>query len=519
MQTTSSVFEKHASGSLRPLQYQVRASFDKAFDDDIDFFQLDSSLLNGGDVLAPSDNAVIQLWDKYEYQDISKRVIGVEVQSEQTEPYSIVLSMADITLNNYDGYFTPNSDSPVGEYILPRRPFRVLMGFGHDVVPLFIGLSTKSPRIDKQSRTVQFHCIDFLSYLFEQKIDQTITLLDYSTSEILAYLFDHLGLLSSQYDLDPVSFNRINYFYAEKGQSLGDIIRPLMEAEQGRLWLSELGVIKFLNRQNYPTASVATFNQSNVIDYSDSGDTSIINYAKITSEVLEEKIDQKIWELAAPEFIKAGATIDIWANLDNPITEADTPVYLASPEEKSYFTSTKDQVGEVVYEDVEVTSMDVFSTAVKLSFKNTGDSDAFLYEIVLFGNPVVVVDRIVVEESDDDSIEKYEEQRYELETNYIQSEDDAVSKAVIMVDDYKDFASAVELEVKGNPAYQIGDTATLNVDSYQGDHVITKLTNIMRDKRYTQLIRFKAKDPRQYFILSSDDTSMSLLNGTDVLSP
>src|SRR5690606_12714197 len=188
-------------------------SFDKEFDEDVTFFELNTSLLNGVDVLAPSDNSVIQEWDKYKYINLSDRVISVEVESEQTEPFSVVQSMADITFNNYDNFFTPKSGSSIQDYILPRRPFRILMGFGNEVVPIFVGLSTKLPEINKQSRTARFHCIDFLTFLFEQKIDDTIMLKDYSTGEILAYLLEHLGLLSSQYDIDPVSFNRINFFY------------------------------------------------------------------------------------------------------------------------------------------------------------------------------------------------------------------------------------------------------------------------------------------------------------------
>src|SRR5690606_2172560 len=104
---------------------------------------------------------------------------------------------------------------------------------------------------------------------------------------------------------------------------------------------------------------------------------------------------------------------------------------------------------------------------------------------------------------------------YEFETNYIQDRNDAVSKVSILVDDYKDVGSVIEFHAKGNPAVQIGDIGTIDLDGFQGDHVISKVINIMSIAGgYTQRIRATHKNPRTYFILNQ-----SLLNGSDVLSP
>lgn len=513
MQSVTPLFTSLATGQVRPLKWQVRASFVKAFDSDVDFFVLNTSTLDGTDVLSPIDNNVIQEWDKYEYIDYTDRVISVEVETEQTFPFSVVQAMADITFNNYDGLFTPNSASPIGSDILPRRPFRILLGFGKETIPVFVGLTTKMPEIDKASRTAKFHCIDFLTYLFEREIDQSITLIDYSTSEILDYMFQMLGLLPTQYNLDDVSFNRINFFYAEKGDRLGNIIRPLMEAEQGRLWLDEVGVIRFKNRQSYSETPVFTINNSNVIDYSDSGEDMVINYAKIKSTVLAEKPLQKIWELSAPELISPGSTATIWANLEDPATTVVTPI-LDTEIESSFFTPTIDDMGTMPYADISLTSIDVFSKAVKMVFTNSGTSPAHIYKLALWGNPVKVDDVIIVEDSDQPSIDALEEKRYELETNYIQNKNNAISKAAIIVEDYKDYASILELTIKGNPALQIGDMVTLNIDGFTGNFIIMKLVNILANKSLTQIIKVLGKSPLQYFILDQ-----SLLDGDRVLTP
>lgn len=268
MQTVSSKFNQLAQGSVRPISYQLRASFDKSFNDDVDFFILSSdseshSLLDGNDVLAPNDTNIIAQWDKYSYQDYTDRVISLEVTREIIEPYSIVQTMADVTLNNFDDYFTPDSGSPIDQYILPKRPFRIFMGFDGEVVQTFVGLSDKMPVIDKKAGTASFHLIDFLSIIFGKSVIEDTLLLDKTTSEILDILFQSLGLLSDQYVLDD-SFNRIPFFFVKKDDNLGTIINNLMEAEQGRLFLDELGIIRFLNRQNYNDTAVASHDHKEI---------------------------------------------------------------------------------------------------------------------------------------------------------------------------------------------------------------------------------------------------------------
>lgn len=513
MQTTSDQFTNHAQGQVTPLSWQLRASFDKTFDSSIDFFTLDTSLLDGDDVLAPSDNNIIAEWDKYIYSDFTDRVISIETTREILDPYSIVQSFADVTLNNYDDYFTPNSGSPIDQYILPKRPFRILMGFGGETVPVFVGLSEKMPTLDKVSRTATFHLIDFLSLIFDREIGETTMLLDSSTSEILDVLFQQVGLLPTQYELDD-SFNRIPFFFVKKGEKLGDIVRELMQAEQGRLYLDELGVIRFYNRQNYSTLSVYNFDSSNTLNYAVSNEDSIINYVKLEVDILELQNEQSVWSQAGQTYVRIGESVEIWADLNDPATSVTTPTYSAVPVEASHFITTQDLSGDIPYTGINLDSIDVFGSTVKLVFENVGSSNGYILSIDLWGTPVKQVDSVLVEEKDQDSIDQFDERLYEFKTKYIQKLSKAISMVGVMVDDYKDYGSLVDIDVKGNPALQIDDVVDLDLDGYQGDHVITKIVNGMGDGRYWQRLKAKFREPRQYFILDQ-----SLLDGTDVLLP
>lgn len=520
MQSTSSQFELLAKSAVRPIKAEVRVSFDKQIDPSITFFTLDQSLLDGPDILADDNHNVITEWDKYLYRDYSDRIISVEVNREELEPYSVVQAYADVTFDNFDGYFTPNSNSPIGQYILPRRPFRILGGFGNEVIPQFVGLSTEMPEIDRQNGTARFHLIDFLTFIFSKEIGDTVMLLNASTGDVLDYLFQHVGLTTNQYVLDETSFNRIPFFYAEKGQNLGDIIKELIRAEQGRLFMDELGIIRYLSRQSFNDTSVYTFNEWDVEDYQPSDESDIINYAKVIADVLEEQVESSIWESAERILVKAGESTVVWASFEDPITNITTPVYSAEPVESSHFTSYEDVDQTIPTTSITITDIDKFAKAAKITFTNGAATDGYITAIDIWGTPVRISETIEVIHSDQDSIDKFEEQRYEYRTQYIQKRSSAITEATIMVDDYKDYGSIVKGRFIGNVALQIGDVVTLdNVDGYNEEFTITSISNIWSDFRYRQDLELKQKDIRTYFILSSDSVAKSLLNGADVLAP
>lgn len=520
MQTVSTLFDTLAKSSVRPIAYQARVSFDKQLDPSVTFFTLDESLLDGPDILAPDSDSVITEWDKYVYRDYTDRIVSIEINREELDPYSVVQAFADVTFDNFDGYFTPNSKSPIAEYILPRRPFRLLGGFGNEVIPQFVGLSTEMPTIDREAGTARFHLVDFLTYLFDKEIGDTIMLIDNNTGDILDYLFQEVGLLPNQYVIDETSFNRIPFFYAEKGQSLGSVIKELIRAEQGRLFMDEAGIIRYLSRQSYSDTVVQTFREHDVEDYKPSDENDIINYVKITADVLAQQPKSSIWQSVASTYIKAGDTAEVWAAFSDPVVSVTTPVTSDEILEDSYYQAFVDVEDIEYYPLIGIQSIQVFAKTVKIVFENNGSENAYVKNIELWGVPVKVEDTIEVIDFDQDSVDKFEEQRYEFKTNYIQDQTKALSEAAIMVEDYKDYGAIIKGRFIGNAALQIGDVIALdNVDGYDDTYTITGITNIWGDFRFRQDLEIKKKVVRQYFILSSDSQARSLLDGTDALAP
>ena len=704
MQQVSNNFNDLAeAGRVRPIGYQFRAAFDKIFDPNTTFFTLDSSVLDGPDILALGTGDVIQASSQYNYVNYTDRVVQVEWQREEDIPYSVTTAIADIRLDNYDEFFTffgdaltenffdnfnepldftrkwydwagtqlvqdngrieitsratagfsgihtiyrfnmtgsfvqtelvdagnqaledwsaypvsiennannsvqifvnennlfaaktiggtfsvvdqiayndavhnflriredngtfyydystdgdswtnfadtpttgidvtklrldifagttsdtatitnavfdnfncnadgtPVNDeivSPIAGDVLPRRPVRLLAGFGNEVIPQFVGLTTQSAQVNSD-RTATIHMEDFLSFIFNKPLEQSVILINKRTDEILAELFDLAGIASSQYNLDE-GFNLVRFTYFEVGKKLGNAMRELMQAEMGSLYLDELGVIQFRNRLRNDTSPVMTFDESNIVEYRTSDETKIINQVFIRSDVREVQPTQPVYSSETAVELMTGSN-EIFFNFDDPVTSLeDIEQYVANSNEFGDGTD--------VTSDVSVSNTELFATAVKVTFNNTSGSTAYLTELYLYGTPAPVVKRIDMRLQDDDSIATFEEQPIEIENDFVQSEDGANSLGLSLLNYYKDFNNTIEITVIGNFALQLGDNITISLKGKPRNYTITKLLNTIEAGRYRQIITAKIFNIPNFFILDE-----SLLNSGDVLAP
>lgn len=511
MYEVSDRFNALAQGQMRPLSYQLRASFDKNIEPGIGFFVLDVSVLDGTDVLAFTEDDTVQEWDKYDYADYSDRVVDMEWQREEDVPFSVNLAMADITLNNFDNLFTKGAGGLLEDNLLPRRPFRILAGFGGENIPQFIGLSDHTPKADYKSKVATVHCVDFLSFLFDKPLDETVILQDVKTSDVLEYLFDMFGLVSGQYVLEE-SFNQIAFVYFEKGKKLGEAVRELMQAELGRLYMDALGVIRFQNRERTMESVVYNFDKSSIVDYEVSDESKIINVVEMKANVRRVQPSQPIYTLSEPQELLANDETEIFLSLTDPITSLeDLYTYKANSQE--------DDQGTDLSANVTIVDVDQFATAVKITFENTGER-AFLTELELRGTPAKQVGPpVYVRVTDQASIDKYEEQVLTIENDFIQSQDAANSLGLTLLTYYSEYNNTIEMTVKGNYALQIRDNIHVEIDSIDQDFTIMKVTNTLINGKFTQRLTARVFNIISYFTLSSDVSARSLLNGGDLLAP
>lgn len=512
MQTTTSAFTTRANKAMRKLTHRALMSFPRAYNASISFFTIGVSTIGGADIIKGDGNVVAE-WDKYQYDDYSYRIKSIEVTRTEEMVNSTTLAQADIVLENHDNYFTPNRGSTIQNYILPYRPVKLFGGFGDEAIPQFVGLTEKMPTIDEKSKLASFHCIDFMYSLFNRPLDSAVMYQDKRTDEILASLLVAFGITPTQYSFDT-GFNIVKFAFFDKGQKFGDVVKELMEAEMGRFFMDENGVIRFKNRQNYVSAPQWFFNTSNIIDIQTSKQDDIINVVTVKANVREVQAKQKYWELQSAVLVPANGSVQVWADFNDPVTSVDTPAYITAATTSLYTTNTaQDGSGDQVISGI-TPSVQLFAKSYLMTFANTNAYPVYLTSIELYATPAVVVKEIYTRQTNAASIAKYDERVLDIENDYINNEGDAYSKANIILDDYASYANQYVLNVKGNPALQIGDPVSVNVWGYSGTYVITKIVNRWADGRFSQQLTVRSKTFRSFFTIG-----VSTIGGTDVIAP
>lgn len=512
MQTTTSDFAIRANKAMRKLTQRCLMSFPRAFNASVSFFTIGVSTIGGADIIKGDGNVVAE-WDKYQYDDYSYRIKSIEVTRTEEMVNSTTLAQADIVLENHDNYFTPSRGSTIQNFILPYRPVKLFGGFGAEAVPQFVGLTEKMPTIDEKGKTASFHCIDFMYSLFNRPLDSAVMYTGKRTDEILASLLVAFGITPTQYSFDT-GFNIVSFAFFDKGQKFGDVVKELMEAEMGRFFMDEQGVIRFKNRQSYSSQVMWYFNTSNIVDIQTSTQDDIINVVTVTANVREVQAKQKYWELQSATIIPASGSVQIWADFNDPVTSVDTPAYITAATTSLYTANTaQDGSGDQISSGI-TPSVQLFAKSYLMTFTNANAYPVYLTSIELYATPAVVVKQIYTRQADSASVAKYDERVLDIENDYINNEGDANSKALIILDDYATYSNQYILTVKGNPALQIGDTVNVNVWGFSGTYVINKIVNRWADGKFSQQLTVRKKTFRSFFTIG-----VSTIGGTDVIAP
>ncbi len=499
-------------------------SFEKAYDAGVDFFTVGTSTIGGTDIIKGESN-VVQEWDKYTYEDFTSRVLSIEYEREANPPTNaLTLATADIVLDNHDDIFTPgNTASPLYGYLLPKRPIRISLGFKGELIPVFIGLTQKRPEVDETNKTVKFHCLDFLSFMLDQPLDEELMYVDMRTDEIISELLQGAGVLTSQMDLDYGSVI-IPFAYFKKGSKRGDALAEIAEAELGNISISESGRPTFQNRTNWNDNTTSwTFDKTNILERGTGSTDDIINVVEVYSQARAVMAKQKLWELSSAQEIKAGETIEIFADFKDdygalPVTTLDDPVYITSADTSKYATNQKsDGSGPALNTYITLDSVSLFSTSAKLTFTNSYTTSVFITQLELFATPAKVQNDLYIRVADDTSVgvwDGYQEKVYKIENNYIQDETAANSIAQIILSDRASDHDQLSLLAKGVPQLQISDVVTWDETDETADYFVTRISGVLNTSGFRQQLTVSKRTIESYFRIG-----ISTIGGSDKLGP
>lgn len=514
MQIVSERFNKAFAGSIVALDWRAKMSFTRKKNESTNWFILGKSKLNETDMLATPEGNPAQVWDAFQYDDISDRLLEMSVERSVKFPYNVQSGIADIKLNNYDDYFSffeTTKKSPIAEYILPKRPLRLYLGAKNvGTVPVFVGNTEKIPTYNND-KTITWSALDFLSDIAETKINRTVMLRDISTDALLKEIFKQYGMDENQYRISRGQ-NIIPFVYFKNDDNVSTILKNLVQAENGLLWLDEQGIIRFENRSgNLDKTPVMTFNASNIIDIETEKANDVVNYVSIKSDVREVQPLQPIFSAEGKNewVIQPRASLSIWLTLDDPAWSV-RPISVGQKTGESWIDFKK---GEKIDNSGIQLKGELFADAYKLTVNNQGTSPSKISKIELWGESAKIVDTIKYEAFDRESMERYGKKAIEITDNpYFGNYRNCDLFATDILKKYASFSPTISMKVKGNPALQLGDVISVNYKD-KGDYLITGIKMSLSDSGYETTITGKPHIVSKSFILDK-----SILDGKDLLA-
>lgn len=524
-------FEAQTAAPVRNLIYGVLVSWLRTISPTaVKFFQIGQSTIGGPDKIKSAGTASITFFDKYAYTDESARASRWAITRKLSQyPWGMVMAQADIDLINADKRFMPAFDATIGAYVdKPNRPVKISVGFGTEPIMQFVGF-TDQPESTLVDRRVTLRAFDALNFLNTYKIANLGIQVNKYTHEIIESILLEAGFSASQYSLETSLQQKIGYI-SLKDKQAGAVLRDLVEAEMGLLFVDENGIIRFWNRQhlNNTSTPVYTFSYANMRNVG-WGSSPVINDIQVIAKPRFVAASQKIWENASAIKIEAGQSLLVAADFrdDNgslPVSSIVTPVNIASAV-TSYWTSnlTDDGNGTNAAAYTTLTSASLVGDTYLMTFTNSYTQPIYLFKVVLFGTPAKLRYIESTRQIDATSVTNYDRnptgngEPLIVTNDMIQDVSTANSIAYTLMKEYSTPRKRLRCTVFAVPQLQLGDYVTVQLaDTGESLNMFIMGLNIKLDRggNLQQDLELEQKVIKRYFRIG-----ISRIGQTDTIAP
>jgi hypothetical protein len=526
MQTTSSGWAQAQASSYRLVNQGVQISWQETITSGTQFFTIGASTIGGTDIIK-GGGSFVTFWDKYQYTDYSAYVLSWTVARAIGQyPYGTFMAQADVELDNTSNLFTPMHDATIGSGILPFRPMKVAVGFNGESLQQFVGF-TGQPEPTLGDRKMTLHAFDVMNNLNSTTVLASGTTysgiyVNAKADVIMQDLLVSAGFSANQFSLDT-SVNPAISFMTTANRKLGDIFADICEAEQGMMFVSENGIIRFWNRQHLFTSSgiglQANFTVQNLRDI-EYQTAPLINDVQVTAYPRAVQTKQSVYSSTNSAIaVPAGGYVTVPINFtdtygDTPLPSYTVPGYSSTAISDSYFTAntSSDLSGVDGSGYVTLTSNRFHGSSVEFTFHNTYSSAMYLTSIVVWGTPASVTSPVVVRYNDQTSINQYgtnpanSGKVLEINNKLIQDYSTAYALAYNLVNDYKQPYRRYKLQNFANPALQIGDYVSVYMTE-TGETMQMFVTGIKtklgRDSNLEQELIVEYRAPANYMVIGT----------------
>lgn len=518
MLVASSEFNRLANSWVRPISWRFSMAWDKIRDDAISWGVYDVSTYDSGDLYASDVNTQppVQIWDTYKQHDVSGRVGSLSISRSIDFPFNVQSAICDISLANHDNFFTPVSNSPIAEYIKPKIPVRAWLGFsGAENLPQFVGLTDDMPDAEPGEAEAKLVAYDFLAWALTQPMPDVAPMANRRTDYILSELFKGIGFAAHQFSFTGAT-NVVPIFFPNQSDSFADTVKKLVQAENGKLWQDESGIIRFSGRgMDTPQAVDMEFNNDNVISVKQSKTVGIVNHIHIITPIRVIASYQMVSEKSSSGenvdnlwVVSNGNPITRSASLDDPCLDVVTPT-IGKNSSVSWFTA-KQSSGEIVTSGVTCT-LDLNPDKALMTFTSSLPYPVEIDEIFLWGQPSRVIDQLDYEVFDDSWSDDNDHLLSITDNEFFGNYDNAKAFAQNVFIGYSQYSPTIEVEAKGSPAIQLGDVFNIDTRIATGSYqIIGTSQKVENSKLTTVLVGKKTK------IWTLGVYDISVYDGTDV---
>ena len=257
------------------------------------------------------------------------------------------------------------------------------------------------------------------------------------------------------------------------GKNAFDEINDLTNASRGLFFVSNDGYATYYSNINSPDPTTTFIDTDALLSYGIRVPTpweAIKNYVRVYARSRTAS-STTLWTLSSKPLIAAGASITIWAEFNTtqganaPATIVTTPVattdYTANASEDGSGTNLTSNIS------IAITN---YATTSQLVITNTGGTGAYLTLMQLRGTLIKPDDYTYAEDSDANSIALYKKRSLVIKTNWIQTVNEAIDYAGVMVDLLSTPKQFPRFVVRDTPAKQfapdIFDIVAVDFDSH-----------------------------------------------------
>lgn len=515
MQTTSAAFTAEQKALDRGVTVSTSISWNKQYSPSYKPFTIGVSAIGGADTIA-SVGTTVSDWTRYLFFDESDYVTALSYERGLKMPIGgLSMAVYDVELDNTTGRYTPRYMGGSGELYTSvnkvMRPTVINAGFNVNGVdqniPQIVGVNDRPMRINTRSKSAQMTGYDFISYLRNSYLDRQIMFTSQRSDQVIANVLSDLGFATAQYDLD-YGINPIPFGLFDVGTRFSDVVDKLVEAENGRFYQDETGVLKFENRQHWDSAPYNSVSRviytAQVIDAESPNDDHIINVVEVRSSIIQKQPNQLVWKLSSAVSLPAGTRSELFVNFDDPMLAVDTPSYYLA-------NSVSDGTGMDMTASVTVASFTKFAKSARITLLNSAATTVYLTDMTLYGRPAKKVADVYVRAQDDSSVTAYQERPYVIENEYIQSQDWANSYAQMVLNDFAEPENLQKIKIRAMPDLQLGDLV-----SWQGRYwrIFDIKTTITPGDGFVQELTMIQRTVTSYFRIG-----ISTIGGSDKIAP